>query len=412
MEKRLTRRALLRFGAFLGLGAGLPAAGGAREAVQLTTALEKNPDTLVRVRLGRTGLMISEVSFGSSRLRSGDERLVSHALERGVNYFDTAESYTGGSSEEVLGKALKGQRDKVYIATKMSAGASTSVGSMMQSLEESLKRLQTDYVDVFFNHAVNDVDRLKNDEWSKFVDTAKAQGKIRFTGMSGHAGRLADCLDYGLDQDLFDVVLVATNFGEDPAFYETFTSGFDFVARQPRLPVLLKKAREKDVGVIAMKVLRGAKLNDMKPFEREGDSFAQAALRWILNHENIDAAIISMTDEALIDEYLAASSLQKLTKSDMRLLKTYSNITDASYCRPACDDCEGSCPRGVRIADVLRTRMYALDYGDPVFGKTEYSSLASDARSCVSCRTQECRNACTYQLPIASLCTSTHKLLA
>jgi predicted aldo/keto reductase-like oxidoreductase len=68
----------------------------------------------------------------------------------------------------------------------------------MRALEGSLRRLQTDYVDVYFNHAVNDLARLKNPEWYEFIDAAKKQGKLRFTGMSGHAGHLTECLDYAL----------------------------------------------------------------------------------------------------------------------------------------------------------------------------------------------------------------------
>src|SRR2546429_631219 len=101
---------------------------------------------------------------------------------------------------------------------------------------QSLRRLRTDYVDVYFNHAVNDVERLKNPEWHEFTARAKQQGKIRFVGMSGHAGRLIQCLDYALDTNGVDVILVAYNFGQDPAFYQGLTRSFDFIARQADLP--------------------------------------------------------------------------------------------------------------------------------------------------------------------------------
>ena len=89
----------------------------------------------------------------------------------------------------------------------------------MKSLDGSLQRLRTDRIDVYFNHAVNDVARLKNPEWYEFVSRAKAAGKIRFTGMSGHGGRLVECLDHALDHSLVDVILVGFNFGQDPAFH-------------------------------------------------------------------------------------------------------------------------------------------------------------------------------------------------
>ena len=117
----------------------------------------------------------------------------------------------------------------------------------MGALDGSLRRLGTDYVDIYFNHAVNDTGKLDNPEWFEFVERAKQQGKIRFTGMSGHAGRLIECLDHAFDMDMVDVVLIAHNFGQDPAFYDQFTRGFDLVVRQPGLPRVL--ARAKSLGV-------------------------------------------------------------------------------------------------------------------------------------------------------------------
>ena len=124
--------------------------------------------------------------------------------------------------------------------------------------------------------------RLQNPEWYEFAERAKRQGKIRATGMSGHAGRLIECLDYALEKGSVDVILVAHNFGQDPKFYQRFTRSFDFVARQPDLPRVLRQAKAKGVGVVAMKTLMGARLNDMRPFEKGGATFAQAAFRWVL----------------------------------------------------------------------------------------------------------------------------------
>ena len=304
-SEKLGRRELFRRGALAGVAAGLlPFTGGG-------AAKAEAQDTTVKryVPLGRTGLKISDISFGSSRLDAGEENLVLDALDRGINYFDTAESYRGGDSEITIGNALRGKRDKVFIASKTHTSASETKQSMMRSLVASLKRLQTDYVDVYFTHAVNDVGRLESPEWHEFVAEAKKQGKIRFSGLSGHAGRLIQCLDYALDRDMVDVILVAYNFGQDPKFYERFTQGFDFIARQPDLPRVLKKAKAKNVGVIAMKTLMGARLNDMRPFEKDGATYAQAAFRWVLANPDVHALIISMTDSTGIREYLGASGM-------------------------------------------------------------------------------------------------------
>ena len=140
---------------FLGTGAGLTAGlvglgpGGARAAT---------PRVRRHVTLGRTGLRVSDISFGSSR--SADPQLVRHAAARGVTYFDTAESYRGGRAEEAIGEALRGERDRYVIASKHKAWGGETRGQMMSALEGSLRRLRTDYVDIYFNHAVNDLRRL------------------------------------------------------------------------------------------------------------------------------------------------------------------------------------------------------------------------------------------------------------
>jgi aryl-alcohol dehydrogenase-like predicted oxidoreductase len=281
----LDRREFLRRSAAAGFALSLPA---------LSGAAAEDPRVRRRAVLGRTGISVPDIGFGSSRL-AGDEAVVRHALERGIDYFDTAESYTGGASEETLGRALRGVRDKVTIASKVSCETTDRVADLFRTLDGSLRRLQTDRIDIYFNHAVNDVARLRNPEWAEFTTRAKKQGKIRFTGMSGHGGRLAECLDYAFDHDLVDVVLVAHNYGQDPAFYQRFTESLDFIAVQPELPRLLAKAKQKNVGVIAMKTLRGARLNDLRAYEREGGTFAQAAFRWILSRPHVDALVVTMT---------------------------------------------------------------------------------------------------------------------
>src|SRR5882724_11105889 len=364
------------------------------------------------VTLGRTGMQVSDISFGGSRLGAGEGDVVRHALDRGINYFDIADSYRGGDSETTVGEALRGKRDRVYLASKTYASPGDHRDSMMRSLEQSLRRLRTDYVDVYFNHAVNEVERLKNPEWHEFTARAKQQGKIRFVGMSGHAGRLIQCLDYALDTNGVDVILVAYNFGQDPAFYQGLTRSFDFIARQADLPRVLQKAKAKGVGVVAMKTLMGARLNDMRPFEKGGATFAQAAFRWVLSNPNVDALIISMTSRGVIDEYLVASGSQSAAGEDLPLLRRYASMNGASYCRHACHDCESACPYDVPIADVLRTRMYAQDYGDLKLARREYARLGAGAAACLTCAHQVCAGACTHGLAINTLLAPMHRMLA
>jgi uncharacterized protein len=404
--ERLSRRAFLHRGALASVGMGLlPLTGGAGQLPQGRAEVRRY------VPLGRTGIQISDISFGASRLDAGQEAIVLHAFERGINYFDTAESYSGGDSERTIGNALHGKRDRVYITSKVEAGSTDRKETLMATLEGSLRRLRTDYVDVYFNHAVNDVGRLQNPEWYEFTARAKQQGKIRATGMSGHAGHLIECLDYAIETGSVDIILVAYNFGQDPTFYQRFTRSFDFIARQPDLPRVLRQAKAKGVGVIAMKTLMGARLNDMRPFEKGGATFAQAAFRWVLSNPQVDALIISMTSPARIDEYLGASGWRSAARDDLPLLQQYARMRGDSYCRHACHDCEHACPYDVPISDVLRTRMYAQDYGDLKLARSEYARLGAGAAACLTCDHQVCAGACTHGLAIHTLLGPTHRML-
>ena len=400
---RANRRTMLRLGGGLAALPFVPA-----------LAQHKAPagDVQRYATLGRTGLEIADVSFGSSSLRSGQEKVVEHALARGINYFDTAESYTGGTSETVLGNALKGKRDQVVVTSKVVTSADSSAEWLMAALEGSLRRLGMDYVDIYMNHAVNSLAVIQNPEWHEFVAKAKEQGKIRFAGMSGHAGRLIECLDYAFDEDIADVVLVAHNFGQDPKFYESVTRAMDFVATQQDLPRVLAKGKAKNVGVTVMKTLKGARLNDMRPYEREGGTFAQAALRWVLANPHVDSAVITMNSVAKVDEYLGASGASELAAGDLDLLERYAHLNAGSYCHHVCNDCDGACPYGVPIAEVMRTRMYAVDYQDVALAREEYALLATNAAACLACDGQPCASACTHGLPLDRLCAPTHRLLA
>ena len=150
----LDRRDFLQTSALAGLGVGLwPRFGGAAAPA---------PTIQRTVRLGRTGLEVSDIGFGGGRLR-GEEGLVTRALERGVTYFDTAEGYGGGQSETAIGAALQGHREQVVLVSKTKAEAGEKRDAIMTRLEASLRRLRTDRVEIYLNHAVNEIERIQID---------------------------------------------------------------------------------------------------------------------------------------------------------------------------------------------------------------------------------------------------------
>jgi predicted aldo/keto reductase-like oxidoreductase len=408
----IDRRTFLQQGGRAAIGLGTL---GVAYAARAASAPAGAPTIQRYVTLGKTGLVISDIGFGSSGCPSAD--VVRHCYDRGMTYFDTAEMYgsegwgEGEFVESFLGEALQGKRDKVVITTKYLAEAKDDRKLIMSKLEESLRRLRTDHVDIFLNHAVNDLDRLKNPEWFEFVELAKKQGKIRFSGMSGHGGQLQECIEYAIDHDLVDVILSSHNFGSDPKFYERFMKKFDWVANQAGIRRIFAKAHAKGIGVIAMKTQMGAKLNDLSAYDAEGATFQEASLRWVLSDPNVDAAIISMTSVDVADSYIRASGKRGLGASEARILDHYVRNHTADYCRPGCSACESACPLGVPIADVLRQRMYAKSYGNLPLARSGYAALGQGASPCLSCSGQPCEGACEYGLDISALTRETAELL-
>ncbi|MCW5622682.1 MAG: hypothetical protein KIS79_16355, partial [Burkholderiales bacterium] len=227
-----------------------------------------------------------------------------------------------------------------------------------------------------------------------------------------HGSRLTQCIDYVVEKDLVDVVLVAYNFAQDPSFTDRLRHTFHWSAIQSDLAPVLKKARDKGIGVLAMKTLMGARLNDMRPYERPGSTFSNAAFRWVLTGGYADGLLISMTSKAEIDEYLRASGEEAVKQGDLQLLERYAQMQAASYCQSACSACAGSCPENVAIAEVLRTRMYDVDYRRPELARSEYAALGAPASTCLTCAHQACMNACPAQIPIATFTRDAAQRLA
>lgn len=415
--------ASLRRGTALGAGIALPGLG--VESTLFAAADPKiagsggasSPGIRRRSRLGQTGIEIPDISFGTFSLEH-DEQLVLHALDRGITHFDTAEGYTEGRAESVLGRALRGRRHEVTLTSKFWARPDHTAAHQMKVLETSLRRLGTDYVDIYLNHAVNELERLDSPEWLAFAERAKREGKIRAIGMSGHSGRLVECLGHALDERLVDVVLVAYNFAQTPSYKEQvkrylqdLAASFDFVTTQPLLPEMLARAKAAGVGVMVMKTLQGARKNDMRPFESAGRTFAQAAFRWVLSEPAVDGLVVSMTSREMVDEYVEASGSGPPDRADLALLARYASRHAGTSCVVGCGACVSACPAQVAIPDVMRTRMYALDYGIERVARREYASIRGNAAACLGCSGEPCATACPSGIPIAQWNRETHQRL-
>ena len=346
-------------------------------------------------RLGRTNAMVSDISLGSGQIN--DVEVARLALDRGISYFDTAPDYADTASERVLGEAMKGRRDKVFLATKFCVADGhlpndTPVPRIIEAVEGSLKRLRTDYVDLIHIHACDSLDRLLAPNIHEAFDRLKQQGKARFLGVSTHTPNLEQVANAAIDSGRFDVMMLAYHFGMWPNFGH-----------------ILEKARAHDVGVVAMKTLKGAKHTNLAPFRDEASAYSQAAFRWVLSNPNVSCLVVSFSKLQHVDEYVYASGAA-VRPADVTLLHRYDQLIAGDYCQPHCGACLGSCAYGLPINDVLRYRMYAKDYGWEQEGLRRYAKLKHNAAACVGCAAP-CTDVCPIGVLIQEKMLDAHRTL-
>jgi predicted aldo/keto reductase-like oxidoreductase len=132
----------------------------------------------------------------------------------------------------------------------------------------------------------------------------------------------------------------------------------------------------------------------------------------VLSSPNVDALVVTMTSPVMVDEYVGASGWTMPARADAALLERYVALNDTRTCRVGCDACAAACPAGVAVGDVLRTRMYAVDYGDAPLGRAEYALLHGSAAACARCSATPCTSACPHDLAVPTLTRQAHRLLA
>jgi len=357
--------------------------------------------------LGNTGFKMSDISFGTGALSSPN--LFLRALKRGINYFDTAPDY--GEAETHMGKVLAkyDKRDEIFIASKFcnpvpyQAGVShlqlpQTKADYIAAVEGSLKRLNTDRLDVVFVHALGELkdrereqSRLLDENMLAAVEALKKAGKVRFLACSSHGPHgLEPLLSQAIESGHFDLIMPAFNF-----------------MSYPKLPEIIKTAKKKGVAVVAMKTLAGAREMELKT----GDApFEHAAFKWVLQHPEVGGLVVTFKNFKDLDHYLAASG-GKFTAVDQSTLNSYSTRFGTEYCRTGCGDCESACPSSVRIATILRYQMYFDDYGEQKKAMESYAALGSGVDACASCTTVDCDRACPHGLPVRAKLEAAHRSL-
>lgn len=336
--------------------------------------------------LGKTGIKATAVSLGCM---NAPENIIARAVDHGVTWLDTAYGYKGGKNEHEVGRVLQGRRDQVSICTKIPG---QNAEQMLAKLDESLKRLQTDHVDLLLTHNVSSAAGVNNEESLKALQSAKQSGKTRFIGVSTHSN-MPEVIDALVAAKVYDAVLTTFNFQAADPNTPGGKALQDSVAR----------AAQAGIGVIAMKTQRGGFANPAG-----GLTPHQAALKWVLEHKNIAFAVPGARNPAQLDENLSVMG-QDFGYFERRRLERFAAATASLYCS-GCGECGGICPKGVSIPDVRRCAMYLDGYEDADLARETYRELQSNAARCMDCAS--CSAVCVNGQALAPILRSAHTRLA
>jgi len=375
---------------------------------------------MVYKTFGNTGVKVSALGFGAMRLpmREKDGKqivnedlavpLMQKAFDMGVNYVDTAPLYCEKLSEAAVGKALKGYREKVYLSTKNPIEDADG-GNWMKRLENSLKQLDTGYIDFYHFWGIG----LKGFEsWQgqsfgplEAAQKAKEQGLIKHLSFSYHDA--PENFRTIVDSGLFESVLIQYNLldrsNEDNIAYAK-SKGLGTVVMGPVGGGRLGAPSEKIQGLLANKL----------------NSTAEMALRFVFANENVDIALCGMSDMKMVTENAEiASRTGHLTEAELQQVKAMmvenKNLADL-YCT-ACDYCK-PCPQDINIAYLFEIMNRHRIYGLTEHAKSAYNEMmngwswikSADASKCISCGV--CEAKCPQKLPIMKQLKETHATLA
>ncbi len=352
----LNRRAFLR-NSLVGASGALLAAPAL--AGTLSQQTEPTPGKITRRKLGRTGIVLPIVSMGV--MRADNPGLVKAALKGGVVHLDTAHGYQRGKNEEMLGELLKDYpRDSFVISTKIPPGAQDEMRSRM---DLSLQRLKMKQVDIVYLHGPESKSVVLDPAHMEFMKEIKASGKTRFVGVSVHRNE-PEVIQAVIEAGIYDVVLTSINFKQDH-----YASVREAIA----------KAAKAGIGIVAMKTMAGGFLDK----ERTKPVNCTAALKWVLQDENITTAIPGVTTFDMLSENLRVNEDLTLTDKEKADL-AFAGSERGLYCQ-GCDNCVADCRKGLPIPEMMRAFMYTYGYGSPALGRELLGTLSIQTNPCHDC---------------------------
>jgi predicted aldo/keto reductase-like oxidoreductase len=360
-----SRRSFLKT---MGIAGATPLVAPFTPSVEAAQAMQNMPTR----PFGKSGIRVPILSFGGSLDTSLSLLVLRQAFKWGVTYWDTANSYMGGRSERGMGKYLEkfpGDRSRIFLVTKSHAWA---LGGMSRDLDESLERLKTDYVDLFFVHSVKRPSDL-DDDMKVWADKNKRQGKIRLFGFSTHSNMEA-CMTAAAKLGWIDGIMMSYNYRR---------------MHTDDMKRAVAACAGAGIGLTAMKTQGGGQIRTdtsselelAERFLKKGFTDAQAKLKAVWSNPAISSICSEMPNMTILQSNVAAAmDRTALSRQDMERLQHHARQTRAHYCAGCNDICESASPGNVPVGDVMRCLMYARSYGDRERAKETFRKIAPAAR--------------------------------
>ncbi|MBN2456144.1 MAG: aldo/keto reductase [Sedimentisphaerales bacterium] len=400
------RRSFLRSMSAAGLGSVLAAGKILADTNEPNTAKAKKPKKLQKEqppqipkrRLGKTGIEVPCLALGTMFNVVDKQIVLRKALQWGMTYWDTANSYGYGNSELGIGKFLAKNpelRKELFIATK--ASGANKIEDVEDRLQTSLKRMNTNYIDIYYGiHGCSDP-ALLTDQLKQWAQKAKERKLIKFFGFTTHTN-MAQCLMAASKLDWIDAIMTSFNFR---------------YMQDKDMQTAVDACHKAGIAIIAMKTQgQGQDQNTFtaedkkltEHFIKRGFTEGQAKLKVILDDKRISAVCIGRDNIShLMLNIAAAFDKTKLSRTDKATLNRYAQATASGYCAGCASNCESALPGMPCIRDIMRYLMYHNSYGDRTGARELFAQIPASTRNRlldIDYRTAEAL--CPQNMPIGS----------
>jgi hypothetical protein len=403
-EKNVSRRDFVKTLGVVSVGS-LVGTGQALAQSNAPAATTPTPIKVVKVPtrpFGRTGVPVSMLALGGIFDIVSNQLVLKQALDWGVTYWDTAAGYNGGKSEGGIGMYLEKNpqaRRDIFLVTKYDGGG------MIQALNQSLEKLKTDYIDMYFLHGLNNTSKL-DDDIKAWVAKAKADKKIRFFGFSTHSN-MENCLQEAAKLGWIDGIMLKYDFR---------------LMQTDAMKAAMDAATKAGIGLTAMKTQSKSPIAteteaDLKlggHFIQRGFTQQQAKIKAVWENPQIASICSQMPNLTVIQSNIAAAlDKTSLTAADHAALREYAEATRSRHCAGCAQFCETAPGHQAPVGDVMRALMYHRNYGDQELARTVFRQLPEAARQGLAgFNYAAAERACPHGLPIAQLMREAGELFA